>query len=126
SMSSRPGAGKRSLGRIEGVTTPEAARELMDLRIFVPRASLPELDDDEFYDWQLLNAEVWIDGEVVGRIVQIHHPGPIEVFEIDLGQSEPLFVPSTAEHVLHIDVEAPSVTLQPDALMDDPEDPDAL
>lgn len=122
-LGTRSGAGKRILGTIEGVTTPEQARELMDLRIVVPRDSLPDLDDDEFYDWQLQGADVIVDGAVRGRLVQIHHPGEVDVFEIDTGGPEPVFVPAIAQLVLGLDVEAPSITLHPDAL---DEEPDAL
>ncbi|MEM6930420.1 MAG: ribosome maturation factor RimM, partial [Myxococcota bacterium] len=123
SITTRSGAGKRILGTIDGVTTPEQARALMDLRIVVPRDSLPGLDDDEYYDWQLEGAEVFVDGEPRGRLLRVHHPGEVDVFEIDTGTAEPTFVPSTAEFVLDINVEAPSVTLHPTALG---EEPDAL
>lgn len=122
-LSARPGAGKRILGRVEGVTSKEEARELMDHRIVVSRASLPELDDDEFYDWQIEGAEVIVDDEVRGRVVSVHHPGPVDLFEIDVGGPEPVFVPCTQELVLHIDVQTPSVTLAPGSL---DEEPDAL
>ncbi|MEO0606366.1 MAG: hypothetical protein AAF211_33370, partial [Myxococcota bacterium] len=48
SLATRSGAGKRILGTIDGVTTPEQARALMDLRIIVSRDSLPDLDDNEY------------------------------------------------------------------------------
>ena len=121
-LTTRPGAGKRILGRIEGVGNPEQARALMDLRIVVPRDSLPKLDDDEFYDWQLDGAEIRVDGEVRGRLVQVHHPGEVDVFEIDVGRREPVFVVAMSEFVLAVDLETPSVTLHSHAL----EEPDAL
>jgi len=122
-LSTRPGAGKRILGRIEGVTTPDQARALMDLRIVVARSSLPDLDDDEFYDWQIEGAAVLVGGVERGRVVRIHHPGEVDVFEIDTGGPEPVFVPVTAEFVEALDAEAPTVTLSPLAL---DEEPDAL
>ncbi len=122
-LSTRPGAGKRILGLVDGVTTPDEARALADLRIVVARDVLPDLEADEFYDWQLEGAPVLVDGETVGRVVRIHHPGEVEVFEIDVGDAEPAFVPSVSEFVLAIDVDTPSLTLHPSALS---EDSDAL
>ena len=120
-LSTRSGAGKRILGAVEGVTTPEAARQLMELRIVVTKSALPDLDDGEFYDWQIEGARVTIAGEVRGRIVRIHHPGQVDVFEIDIGGREPLFVPAIADFVLDVDVTACAVTLHPRALDEDPD-----
>ncbi|MBX2800315.1 MAG: ribosome maturation factor RimM [Myxococcales bacterium] len=113
-VSARPGAGKRILGRLEGVSSRDEAASWMGWRIVVDHASLPDLEDDEYYVWQLEGAEVQQAGERVGRVAAVHTGGPVEIFEIH-GAGEPWFVPSTGDFVERVDLEAQVVHLRPDA-----------
>lgn len=116
-LTTRPGAGKRILGRIAEVTSRDEAAALKDWRIEIPRHALPALDEDEYYVWQLQGATVQIDGVAVGRIQQIHTSGPVELLEIRLTEGgEPVFVPSLTEYIAHLDPEAGIVELHPGAL----------
>lgn len=102
----RPGAGKRLLGRIDGVDDRDTAASLMQFRVVVDRSALPALEDDEFYVWQLRGARVEVDGERVGTVTEVHRSGPIDLFELDLGRGEPVFVPALSEMVHSMDRDA--------------------
>ena len=115
-LSARPGAGKRVLGRISGISDRDAAAGLKGWRVIVDRSALPELEADEYYVWQAEGAAVVLDGERVGRVRKVHVQGPVELFEIDVGDPEPWFVPSLAEFVQSFDREARVLHLHPDAV----------
>ncbi len=116
-MRTRSGAGKRILGRIEGLTVREEAAALKDWRIEIARDALPVLEEDEYYVWQLQGAQVWVEERCVGRVVEVHTSGPVEFFEIALSDvPEPIFVPSLSEYVARVDPAAGTVHLHPDAL----------
>ena len=117
-MSARPGAGKRILGRIAGITDEHMAARLRDFRIVLARDALPETDEGEFYVADLLGLAVEA-GERKGTVTEIHHAGPVDILEVDVGGKEPVFVPLVDGVVQAVDLEAGVVRLAPGALDED-------
>ena len=117
-LSARPGAGKRILGRITGIEDRDAAAALRDHRVLMDRDRLPALEDDEYYLWQLEGASVQLDGQQVGQVVDIHTDGPVEVFEIIGSDGQTTWIPSLAQFIESVDVTAAVVRLRPGALGD--------
>jgi 16S rRNA processing protein RimM len=92
-ISTRSGAGKRILGRIDGISTPEAAETLVDWEICVPKAALPPTDEGEWYHHELLGLPVrTASGEVLGRLAEIHATGEMDVWVVR-SATEEHFVP---------------------------------
>jgi len=114
-LRSRPGAGRRVLGRFDGITlTREQAASLKGWEILVRVADLPELEEGEFWVWQTIDADVVVAGDVVGRVRHVHSTGPVEVFEVRTpGRREPVFVPAVTEAV--VEVQPGRVELTPGA-----------
>ena len=117
-LKARSGAGKRVLGRLDGVTTPEQARDLMGARIVVAREALPDVGSDEFYFSDVIGVGVFVDGEQIGTLVEIHASGPIDVLEI-LTDDGPEFVPAVRDLV--VSVSADGVVLKPGSYGEDEE-----
>jgi 16S rRNA processing protein RimM len=68
----RPGSGRRILGRIQGISTPEAAASMKDHELVVLEAELPEPDLGEWYHRDLIGTPVVTDaGDALGRIREI-------------------------------------------------------
>jgi len=111
----RTGAGKRLLGRFEGLSDRELAERLLSWRIVIAGERLPSLPPDEFYLWQIEGADAFIDGERVGRVVRVHSTLGVDVLELDVG-GEVSFVPCLKELVLTIDAARRRVDLAPEAL----------
>ena len=114
-LSVRSGAGKRILGRLQGVDDRDVAASLRDWAIVVHESALPALAQDEFYVYQIEGADVFIGDECVGRVVRVHCTEPVDILEID-GGDEPMFVPCVAEFVASLDGQAGVVRLVPGAL----------
>ncbi|MDP2306405.1 MAG: ribosome maturation factor RimM [Pseudomonadota bacterium] len=112
----RPGAGKRVLVRIEGVTTPEAAAGLMGWAIVVDRAVLPPPAEGEFYIHDLIDLPVFDEaGAALGKVSDVvaGQERDVWVIETDAGQA---FVVASPENVRSVDVPGRRVVLAVGAL----------
>jgi 16S rRNA processing protein RimM len=103
-LSCRPGPGGRFTARIQGVTDRESARALFEHRVVIPRASLPEPEAGAFYVADLVGTVALIGDERFGVIAAVHQAGPVDLFEIDRGAGEPVFVAMIEANVAGIDV----------------------
>jgi len=87
------------IGRAREVDTKEQADALRGLRLFVPRAALPEPEADEFYLADLIGlAARTPEGEPLGRVKAVHDFGAGDILEIDPGQGRPTwYLPFTRD-----------------------------
>jgi 16S rRNA processing protein RimM len=113
--------------RLAGISTREAAEALNGVELLLPRAALPETeDDDDFYYADLigLNA-VETNGEVLGKILAVHNFGAGDMLEMRLVNGKSVFVPFTKAAVPTVAVKAGAVTIDAEAAglltKDDPE-----
>jgi 16S rRNA processing protein RimM len=94
--------------RIAGVTTREAAEALRGTSLFVDRARLPSLPDDEFYHADLVGLEV-VDtgGEPLGKVSAVHNHGAGDILEISSTRHKSaLLLPFTKAIVPNVDLKA--------------------
>lgn len=114
-LKTRTGAGRRVIGRIDGVNTPEAAAALHGWAVVVPRESLPDPEDDEFYVHDLLGLRVEdSEGRALGEIIDVV-AGDKDVWIVQTGTGEG-FVLATAENIVDVDVDAGRVVVRPGAV----------
>ena len=92
--------------KFAGYDTPEAARELVGLDLTVPEAEAVELEDDEFYDWELEGCRVeTVEGREVGRVRGVLHTGGVPVLLIEGEGKREHLVPLAESICVEIDVE---------------------
>jgi 16S rRNA processing protein RimM len=112
SMTTRPGAKNRVLGRIAGLSDREVARSLMGWEIVVPKDALPELHDGEFYHHELLGLEVRTEsGTFLGVLGEIQGAGPVDIWMIRTADGED-FVPALEEFIVEVDLVDGKVVLE--------------
>jgi 16S rRNA processing protein RimM len=71
------------VARFRGIGDRDAARRLTNVRLFVPRARLPDTATDEFYHADLIGlAAVDTAGRQIGSVVAIHNFGAGDIIEI--------------------------------------------
>lgn len=108
----RPVAG--GLGaRISGVDTKEQADALKGVSLYVDRAKLPSLPDDEFYHADLIGLEARDTGGVLlGRVTAVHNHGAGDLLEIaGPGLKSALLLPFTLAAVPTVDLAAGRVVI---------------
>jgi 16S rRNA processing protein RimM len=114
-MSSRDGAGKRVIGRIEGLEVREDAAVLKDWKLAVAASALPAPAPDEFYVWELEGMTVYVGDRKVGVVDTVHATPGGDVIEVSTALG-PLFVASVQRYVASIDLEAGRIQITPEAL----------
>lgn len=102
-LRSRPGSGRRVLGAIRGVGSPQDAQAFVDWEIEIDSAQLPKLESEEFYWRDVLSSEVWTEGQRIGKVTRVHPSGPHEMLEVRLDAGGVGFVPALRTHVLSIE-----------------------
>ncbi len=94
--------------RLSGVKTKEEADALRGTELFVDRAKLPKLPDDEFYHSDLIGLEALdTGGAPLGRVIAVHNHGAGDILEISgAGRKTALMLPFTLAAVPTVDLGA--------------------
>lgn len=110
--------------RIDGVDDRNKAEALRGQRLYVPRAALPEPDEDEFYHADLLGLPV-VDGtgNRLGTVATIQDFGAGDMIEVAFDGGGSAFLPFTREVVPTVDIKAGHlVAVPPEGWLDVPEE----
>ena len=113
--------GGRVILKLEGFDSPEEAAALAGCELAVPEAEAVELEEGEFYDWQLEGCRVvTIGGDEVGTVREVLHTGgeaPVLVIR-DVRERENL-VPLAESICVEIDVDAKLIRVDaPEGLLE--------
>ncbi|MCA1816966.1 MAG: ribosome maturation factor RimM [Acidobacteria bacterium] len=106
--------GGRVVLKFEGYDTPEAARELVGYELTVPEAEAVELEEGEFFDWQLAGCRVeTVGGRRLGAVVDVLHYGaaPLLVVRGDDGRDR--LIPLAESICVEIDVRRQLIRVDP-------------
>jgi 16S rRNA processing protein RimM len=109
------------IAEVSGVEDRNQAERLRGLRLYLPRAALPETEPDEYYHVDLIGLEAVLgDGTAVGRVHAIHDFGAGDMLELVRPGAASVLVPFT--HAV-VPIVAPSegrlVLDPPPGLLDD-------
>jgi 16S rRNA processing protein RimM len=95
----------RIIFKFAGFDTIEAAETLRNCEICVPEAEAVELEDDEFFDWELEDCAVeTIEGEEIGRVKEVMRTGGTEILVVQNGEKE-FLIPFAETICTEVDVE---------------------
>ncbi len=101
--------------RISGVATKEEADALKGTKLFVPRDTLPNLPDDEYYHTDLMGLEV-VDtgGNPLGIVHSVLNHGAADLLELKVpGQSKTVLLPFTLAAVPTVDLASGRIVADP-------------
>ncbi|THD52850.1 MAG: 16S rRNA processing protein RimM [Phenylobacterium sp.] len=88
------------VARAAEVTTRDEAEALRGLKLYIPRASLPEPDEDEFYVADLVGMEVRsLEGDRLGQVRSVRDFGAGDLLEVAPAAGESWWLPFTREAV---------------------------
>ncbi|MCL1629019.1 ribosome maturation factor RimM [Roseibaca sp. V10] len=101
--------------RLSGVQSREQADALRGLRLFVDRARLPSLPDDEFYHADLIGLEVFdTGGTSLGRVKAVLNHGASDLLElVSPGRKGAVLLPFTQAIVPTVDLAAGRIIADP-------------
>jgi len=94
--------------RAREIETREQAEAARGLRLYIPRDTLPEPEDeDEFYVADLVGLDVvGVEGEALGRVKSVHDFGAGDLLEIEPAQGPSWWLPFTREAVPEVSISA--------------------
>jgi 16S rRNA processing protein RimM len=102
----------RVILKFAGVNDVDTAETLRNAEICIPEDEAVELEDDEFYDWQLAGCDVrTTEGTAIGTVREIMRTGGTEILVVD-GDKEYL-VPFAESICIEVDVENRTITIDP-------------
>jgi len=101
--------------RLSGVLTKEQADDLRGVRLYVDRAQLPQLPDDEYYYSDLIGLAVFDPGGVqLGRVKDVQNHGATDILEVAVAAaSDTVLVPFTQAIVPTVDMGARRIVVDP-------------
>ncbi len=110
------------VARVEGIADRTGAEALTGQELYLPRAALPEPDEDEFYlaDLEGLRAET-ADGEALGRVVGLRNFGAGDILEIEPPEGETFLLPFTKTVVPIVDIAGGRIVIVLPEVVEDPQ-----
>ena len=113
--------GDRVVLKLEGFDSPEASAALAGCELAVPESEAVELEEGEYYDWQLEGCRVeTVEGREVGTVREVLHTGgeaPVLVIHDEGGREN--LVPLAESICVEIDVGAKLIRVDaPEGLLE--------
>ena len=102
------------VARLSGVSDRDAAKALSGTHLYVSRAALPELEEEEWYHAELLGLSAQgADGEDWGEVKAVWDFGAGDMLELQRTTSEKqsILIPFTKENVAEVDIAGGKITL---------------
>lgn len=100
--------GEEIVLELVGVNTVEAARALSGRAVLADPEELPDLEEGQFYYFQLVGLPVLVNGEPVGEVVDVDDAGAQDVLVVRIGNKRhliPLQAPYVKASATRIEVE---------------------
>lgn len=107
--------GERIVLKFAGYDSIEAASALIGCEFAVPESERVELEDDEFYDWELAGCRVeTIEGEQLGIVREVMRTGGVCVLVVESEASKREHLIPLAESIcVRVDVEDKLIRVDP-------------
>jgi 16S rRNA processing protein RimM len=98
--------------KFEGFDTIETAETLRNAEICIDEADAVELEEGEYFDWQLAGCEVkTLEGALIGTVRDIMRTGGTEILVVD-GEKEYL-IPFSETICVEVDIEKKAIVVDP-------------
>jgi 16S rRNA processing protein RimM len=102
------------IARLDGVRDRNAAEKLKGVRLYLPRAALPEPGEEEYYHADLVGLEAALrSGELFGRVRAVHAYGAGDSLEIERPDGRTVLLPFTSAAVPVVDVKRGRLVIDP-------------
>jgi 16S rRNA processing protein RimM len=103
----------RIVMRFQGYETPEAAEDLRNAEICIRESDAANLEEGEFFDWQLEGCEVeTVDGERVGTVREVMRTGGTEILVV-AGPDKEYLIPFAEAICTEVDIDKKTIRIDP-------------
>ncbi|MBC7899944.1 MAG: 16S rRNA processing protein RimM [Saprospiraceae bacterium] len=99
--------------KFAGFDSIEAAEILRNVEICIPETEVADLNEDEFFDWQLEGCEVeTVGGEKLGSVLELLRTGGTEVLVVK-GSDKEYLIPFAEAICVEVDIENKRIRIDP-------------
>lgn len=99
--------------KFAGVDTIELGETLRNAEICIPQSEAVELDEDEYYDFELVGCQVeTLDGAEIGIVREIMRNGGTEILVVD-GSEKEYLIPFANAICVEVDIENKLIRIDP-------------
>jgi 16S rRNA processing protein RimM len=99
---------------LKGFNDRTSVEKFRNVLLQVPESDLPELEEGEYYRFQLIGLQVFgRDGEALGEVAEIIETGATDVYRVTATEAPDLLLAATPDVVLEIDVAGKRMTVDP-------------
>ena len=99
--------------KLEGCDDVDAAKELIGYEFAVHKSERVQLEDDEFYDWELEGCTVKVGDESIGQVRSVMKTGGAEILVVSDETGKERLVPLAASIVVEINPDAKTIVIDP-------------
>lgn len=104
----------RVILKFAGYDTMTAAEQLVGGRLVISEADALELEEDEFYQYDLIGATVVTrDGHMIGRVVRLLETGSAVLLVVEGDDQREVLIPFVDEICTEVDVDARRIIINP-------------
>ena len=106
--------GDRIVLKFEGYDSIEESAKLVGSEFAVPEEERVELEEDEFYDWELAGCRVeTVEGERLGTVREVMRTGGVEMLVVEGDAGREYLIPMAEDICVRVDVENKLVRVDP-------------
>lgn len=103
----------RIIIKFESVDTVDEAEQLRAAEVCVPESEAVDLDEGEYFDWELEGCEVTtVSGDAIGRVKELMKTGGTENLVVE-GATKEYLIPFAAAICVEVDVENRRILIDP-------------
>ena len=99
--------------KLDGYDDVDAAKQLIGYEFAVPESDRVQLEEDEFYDWELEGCTVKVGDESIGQVRSVMKTGGAEILVVSDESGNEKLVPLAASIVVAIDPAAKTILVDP-------------
>lgn len=99
--------------KLEGCDDVDAAKELIGYEFAVHESERVQLEDDEFYDWELEGCTVKVGDESIGQVRSVMKTGGAEILVVSDETGKERLVPLATSIVVEINPDAKMIVIDP-------------
>ena len=109
----------RVILKFAGYGTVESGETLRNVEICIPESDAVELDDDEYFDWELAGCNVeTLDGVEIGTVSELMRTGGTELLVVK-GETKEYLIPFAESICIEVDIDNHLIKVDPpDGLLD--------
>ena len=103
----------RVILKFAGYDSIESGETLRNVEICVPESDAVELDEGEYFDWELAVCKVeTVDGDVIGEVRELMRTGGTELLVVQ-GETKEYLVPFVHAICVEVDIENKMIMIDP-------------